>query len=211
MTVALSVSWFVFKSLRRKPEAPKVMEQLLSIVKKWLEDILGGGENRNIDTSALHLDSLYHKLGIQKCFHCFQSAHRSNQWPNCRQAQFLDGGKECEDEDHEEQPFTENEVENISVDEGEMFYCVMKNVLLSSYVSKTRLFRMWSTIEGKVCELIIDGRCTEKIISIVVNTLHLKTTKHPNPYKISWIKKYVDVIVTNLCSVTFSIGKKSLC
>ncbi|XP_020678937.1 uncharacterized protein LOC110097058 [Dendrobium catenatum] len=41
----------------------------------------------------------------------------------------------------------------------------------------------------------------------MVQALKLKTTKNSNPYKISWVKKGVEMTVTELCKVTFSIGK----
>ncbi|XP_020682075.1 uncharacterized protein LOC110099310 [Dendrobium catenatum] len=61
---------------------------------------------------------------------------------------------------------------------------------------------------GKVCEVLIDTGCTENVISrAVVQSLQLKTSKSPNPYKISWVKKGIDMVVTDMWKVNFSIGK----
>ncbi|KAI0498397.1 hypothetical protein KFK09_021638 [Dendrobium nobile] len=45
----------------------------------------------------------------------------------------------------------------------------------------------------------------------MVQTLQLKTTKNPYPYKISWVKKRIDIAVTEMCRLYFSIGKHYMC
>lgn len=48
----------------------------------------------------------------------------------------------------------------------------------------------------------------ENIISHkVVRALNLQMVKRPKPYKISWVKKGVDMQVTETCNLTFSIRK----
>lgn len=37
--------------------------------------------------------------------------------------------------------------------------------------------------------------------------MELKIEKHQCPYKISWIKKEAKTLISNVCRVTFSIGK----
>jgi hypothetical protein len=42
----------------------------------------------------------------------------------------------------------------------------------------------------------------------VVEKLALETEKHPNPYRLEWLKKGNEVIVTKCCLVSFSIGNR---
>ncbi|XP_020699390.2 uncharacterized protein LOC110111734 [Dendrobium catenatum] len=74
------------------------------------------------------------------------------------------------------------------------------------------LFRTHCTINGKICELLIDSGCTENITSrSAVQALQLQTMKNPSPYKISWVKRGVEIMVADMCRVTFSIGKNYIC
>ena len=62
---------------------------------------------------------------------------------------------------------------------------------------------------GKVCRLVIDSRSCENVVSEeAVQKLGLATEKHPNPYKLSWLKKGNEVTVSKCCLVSFSIGLK---
>ena len=48
----------------------------------------------------------------------------------------------------------------------------------------------------------------EKIVSrSIVKALSLATEKHPHPYRVGWIKKGTDTQVTEVCRISFSIGK----
>ncbi|CAA7397825.1 unnamed protein product [Spirodela intermedia] len=70
------------------------------------------------------------------------------------------------------------------------------------------VFRTKYTIDGKVCDLIIDCNSSENIISsLMVQNLKLKTKKHPHPYRIVCIKKNYETKVTDTILIKFSMGK----
>jgi hypothetical protein len=97
-------------------------------------------------------------------------------------------------------------------DSGEFVNCIVQKGLLAPKLEEPtqrhNIFKTQCTINQKVCNLIIDSGSCENIVSRkLVDTLQLKTEKHPSPYKISWIKKGTETRVTNTCGVSFSIGK----
>lgn len=52
------------------------------------------------------------------------------------------------------------------------------------------IFCTTCSIQNRVCNLIIDGGSCENTVSQeVVDKLMLKTTDHPQPYKLSWLKR----------------------
>ncbi|XP_074265606.1 uncharacterized protein LOC141588049 [Silene latifolia] len=70
------------------------------------------------------------------------------------------------------------------------------------------IFRSRCTVQGRVCNLIIDGgSCTNVASTIMVSKLSLPTQEHPNPYKLRWLSKGSEVRVDKQCIVPFSIGK----
>lgn len=157
---------------------------------------------------------MYHKPSPSKCFRCFQPGHRSNECPNRKQIQLVSG--ETDSGYERAEPPLGLEVQDIQADEGEMISCITEKALLTpkqpSISQRHVIFRTSCTIEGKVCEVIIDSGCSENVISnSVVKSLQLKTSEHPKPYRISWIKKCVEVVVTDLCKVNFSIEKYFSC
>jgi hypothetical protein len=61
--------------------------------------------------------------------------------------------------------------------------------------------------KDRVCKVIIDSGSTENLVSIVmVEKLELETTAHPKPYKVSWLQKGHQVMVTKQFLVEFKIG-----
>ncbi|KAI0493237.1 hypothetical protein KFK09_027513 [Dendrobium nobile] len=156
----------------------------------------------------------YAKPSTLKCFRCFQPGHKSNECPQRQQVHIAEGEGGVESEEAE--VHEEEEVENILADKGEPLICVMEKLLLAprqtSNSQHHAIFRTRCTINGKVCDLLIDSGCTENVISrSVVQSLQLKTTKHPNPYKISWVRKGMEINVNDSCRVTFSLGKHYVC
>ncbi|XP_074298781.1 uncharacterized protein LOC141629719 [Silene latifolia] len=70
------------------------------------------------------------------------------------------------------------------------------------------IFRSRCTVQGRVCNLIIDeGSCTNVASTIMVSKLSLPTQEHPSSYKLRWLSKGTEVRVDKQCIVPFSIGK----
>jgi hypothetical protein len=55
--------------------------------------------------------------------------------------------------------------------------------------------------------MIIDSGSTDNLVSTeMVEKLKLETTAHPSPYKVSWLQKGHQVMVSQQCKVEFKIG-----
>ena len=73
---------------------------------------------------------------------------------------------------------------------------------------QSSIFQNTCTIRGKVCRLVIDsGSCENVVSEEAVQKLGLTTKKHPNPYKLSWLKKGNELTVSKRL-ISFSIGMK---
>ena len=75
---------------------------------------------------------------------------------------------------------------------------------------RENIFHTRCLVNDKVCVVIIDsGSCTNVASSIMVDKLGLKTTKHPNPYKLQWLNdggeiravSYTHLTLPTICSV----------
>eukprot|EP00253_Pinus_taeda_P003119 PITA_03119 len=91
---------------------------------------------------------------------------------------------------------------------------VFNKVLLKSAKEVTELpqrkalFRTVCKVQGKCCQMIIDSGSTDNLVSTeVVEKLKLRTMKHPTPYKVSWLKKGHQLLVSEQCEVEFQVGK----
>ena len=74
---------------------------------------------------------------------------------------------------------------------------------------RSNIFQTTCTMGGKVCRLVIDsGSCENMVSEEAIQKLRLATEKHPNPYKLSWLKRGNEVTVSKRCLVSFSIGLK---
>ncbi|XP_028547476.1 uncharacterized protein LOC110104104 [Dendrobium catenatum] len=152
----------------------------------------------------------YAKPSGIKCFRCFQVGHKSNECPTRAQIHVLEGE---EDEDIEEDSGeADAEAEDVRGDEGEPLVCVLQKLLIAPRrpvrTQRNALFKTKCTIKGKVCDLLVDSGCTENVISrAVVQALQLKTSPNPNPYKISWVRRGIEIAVTDMCKVSLSIGR----
>jgi hypothetical protein len=90
---------------------------------------------------------------------------------------------------------------------------MMRKVLLTpekeveSSVQRTRIFRTACKTKDRVCKVIVESGSTDNLVSTeMVEKLELETTDHPSPYKVSWLQKGHQVIVTKQCLVEFKIG-----
>jgi hypothetical protein len=62
-------------------------------------------------------------------------------------------------------------------------------------------------MKDRVCKVIIDSGSTDNIVSTeMVEKLELETTAHPNPYRVSWLQKGHQVMVSQQFQVEFKIG-----
>ena len=69
------------------------------------------------------------------------------------------------------------------------------------------LFNTMCKVKGKCCKMVIDSGSTDNIVSTkMVEKLILKRTKHPVPYKVSWLHKGHQILVSEQCEVDFQIG-----
>ncbi|KAL4347194.1 hypothetical protein GQ457_17G008450 [Hibiscus cannabinus] len=111
-----------------------------------------------------------------QCFKCLGRGHVANQCPNLRVMLLRDDG---EIESDFEEDVQESPLEDVEDDH----------------------------LEDKVCVVIIDSEsCTNVANSVMVDKLGLKTTKHPNPYKLQWLNDGGELKVTRQVVVPFSIG-----
>ena len=62
-------------------------------------------------------------------------------------------------------------------------------------------------VQGKCCKMVIDSGSTDNLVSIEIgDKLSLKRTKHPILYKVSWLHKGHQILVSEQCEVDFQIG-----
>ncbi len=66
---------------------------------------------------------------------------------------------------------------------------------------RTSIFYTFLKINDKTCKILFDsGSCINAIASGVVSRLGLKSTPHPNPYKVAWVDK-TSISVSERCLV----------
>ncbi|XP_040955923.1 uncharacterized protein [Gossypium hirsutum] len=149
------------------------------------------------------------------CFKCLGRGHIASQCPNRRTMILLKSG-EIESETEEEEP----ELRTVDVDEdddnvqtfatGEAL--VIKRSLNTQPTKEEQqrenIFHTRCLVNDKVCVVIIDGgSCTNVASSVMVEKLGLKTTKHPNLYKLLWLNNGGEIKVNKQVLVPFAIGK----
>ena len=89
---------------------------------------------------------------------------------------------------------------------------VMRKVLLKQVKEANEpaqwkaLFRTVCKVQGKCCKVIIDGGSTDNLVSIeVIEKLKLQKTKHPIPYKVSWLQNGHQLLVSKQCEIELQI------
>jgi hypothetical protein len=71
---------------------------------------------------------------------------------------------------------------------------------------RTSLFKTACKSKDNIFKVIIDSRSTDNLVSMeMVEKMEMKTTAHPNPYKVSWLQKGHQVMVSQQCQVEFKI------
>jgi hypothetical protein len=82
-------------------------------------------------------------------------------------------------------------------------YLILRKVLLKPELEiekpmqRNRLFRKACKTKERVCKVIIDSGSTDNLVSTdMVEKLELEKTTHPKPYKVSWLQKGLQVMVT---------------
>ncbi|KAE8676344.1 putative CCCH-type zinc finger family protein [Hibiscus syriacus] len=153
-----------------------------------------------------------------RCFRCGEQGHRAT---DCRKPASQKGKnllieENVEDETEEigEPVYDDDEADDVLYGDGHETLVVRKSLLTPKGDSgddwlRTNIFHTTCTVADKVCKMIIDsGSCENVVSEEVVQKLQLKTDRHPNPYKLSWLNKDSEVTVDRRCLVSFSIGRK---
>jgi hypothetical protein len=67
-------------------------------------------------------------------------------------------------------------------------------------VQRKSLFRISCKTKDRVCKVIKDIRSIDNLVSMeMVEKLNLETTTHSNPYRVSWLQKGQQVMVSQQC------------
>ena len=143
---------------------------------------------------------------VYQCYTCNKLGHRSYECPdNDNTGQR--GNYVAEGEQTEIQAPEVNNVPEV----GENL--LMNKVLLKpekeviKFSQRKVLFRTACKVQGKCCKVVIDNGSTDNLVSIeMVEKLNLKKAKHPTPYKVSWLHKGHQMLVTEQSEVDFRIG-----
>jgi hypothetical protein len=140
--------------------------------------------------------------GEVKFYACGKTGHMSWECPERKK----EGGGEA----HISEAQKRN-VEAEATEDGKSL--MMRKVLLKPEkeakepVQRNSLFRTACKTKDMVCKVIIDSGSTDNLVSMeMVEKMELETTAHPNPYKVSWLQKGHQVMVSRQCNVEFKIG-----
>ncbi|XP_026399622.1 uncharacterized protein LOC113295507 [Papaver somniferum] len=158
------------------------------------------------------LDNRQTRPNSLRCFSCGDIGHRQSNCPTRnRRGLLLDtAGNNVEVIYDEEAAEPQDEVEVLTADSGPAL--MLRRVCLSPCGTdinpqRHNLFHSKCTIGGKVCKFIIDSGSSENVIAEeVVNKIQLSTELHPNPYKLAWLDRKTDVLITRRAFISFPVG-----
>ena len=72
---------------------------------------------------------------------------------------------------------------------------------------KSLFITVWK-VNGKCFKIVVDSGSTDNLVSTyVAEKINLKRTKHPIPYKVSWLKKGHQLLVNKQCEIDLQIGE----
>ncbi|XP_024014967.1 uncharacterized protein LOC112088864 [Eutrema salsugineum] len=143
------------------------------------------------------------------CFKCQGRGHIASECPNKRVLILLDNG-EYESADEKEISDSVEEHEEYAAT-GDLL--MMKKILnvqakADEEAQRQNLFHTRCHVQGKVCNLIIDGgSCTNVASEYMVNKLGLTVRKHPKPYNLHWLNDKGEMRVNSQVSVSLTLGK----
>ena len=172
-------------------------------------------ENKNYQRPKVSSSNSTLKESNIKCFKCLGKGHIASQCPNkIAMVMRQDGGitseessgssSEKEDQGETQSTFSEE------AEEGDLLM-VRRLLKLNHDLDDTQrenIFHTRCLVNEKICVVIIDsGSCTNVASSIMVEKLGMRTTKHPNPYRLQWLNDGGEIRVTKQALVPFTIGK----
>jgi hypothetical protein len=120
--------------------------------------------------------------GVITCFTCGKNGHKSVDCPDRKK-------------DGEEAHIVEAQRRDVEAEcaEGGRSLVMRKFLLtpekqMENPAQRNSLFRTACKTKGWACKVIVDSGSTDNLVSTeMVEKLELKTTDHPNPYKVSWL------------------------
>nr|GEX48000.1 hypothetical protein [Tanacetum cinerariifolium] len=173
------------------------------------------------NTTSTKTTNPYARPVMGKCFKCGVPGHnRSNDCRDnggkvnltLRDDEFGNGGETNTSDEDVDAEICHPEGGDYPSTEYSTHSFVIQRILLASKVTDSsqrhNLFKTRCIIFQKVFNVIIDNGSTENIVSRdIVQRLRLPMEKHPNPYKVDWIKSVGYIKVTERCKIPFMIGK----